>query len=153
MHSPAPVPLRRPGPRELRRPLPRVKPPVPRPASSDDTQSLGSQAVTGALFSPPGKEKRAEREESTGITLPPKGHPGRAHGGGRRIAAPERELSAALLLTLLLSATALLYGRIAPGTLSATDLLLAGAVLLSGLGLLILGYSARRRGPVDGAKS
>jgi hypothetical protein len=67
------------------------------------------------------------------------------------MAAPERELLAALLLALLLSAAALVYGRITPAPLSATDLLLAGTVLLSGLGLLALGSSSRRRGPTDPA--
>jgi hypothetical protein len=123
-----------------------VKPPVPRPASSDDTQSLGPQAATGALFSPPAPAPRDESDERTGITLPPKRYSSRAHDRGGRLADPERELLAALLVALLLSVAALFYGRLSPGMLSVTDLLLAGAVLLSGLGLLAMGYSARRRG-------
>jgi hypothetical protein len=145
MHSPAPVPLRRPGFQGPRHPLPRVKRPVPRPACPDDTQSLGPQAVTGALFAPTAP---AKADESTGITLPPAHSRGRMHGRSGRpgpLGAPERELLAALLLALVLSAAALAYSRMAPGALSATDLVLAGAVLLSGLGLLALGTSSRRR--------
>jgi len=66
------------------------------------------------------------------------------HGRGR-LGAPERELLAALLLALVLSAAAVAYSRVTPGALSTTELLLAGAVLLSGLGLLALGTAARRR--------
>jgi len=118
-----------------------VKPPVPRPAPSDDTQSLGPQAATGALFRP---SPKAKADESTGITLPPARSGGRLHGRGR-LGAPERELLAALLLALVLSAAAVAYSRVTPGALSTTELLLAGAVLLSGLGLLALGTAARRR--------
>jgi len=142
MHSPAPVPLRQPGFRGPRHPLPRVKPPVPRPAPPADTPSLGPQAATGALFAPAAP---AKADESTGITLPPARSLDRAHGHGGRLAAPERELLAALLIALALSAAALAYSRISPGALSTTELLLAGAVLVSGLGLLALGTSARRR--------
>src|SRR5262249_28546384 len=135
MRSPAPVPLRRPGFRELRHPLPRVKPPVPRPAPPDEPQSPGLQAATAAFFP---STASAETAASTAITRPP----ARPRGGtrDRRLAAPEWELLAALLLSFLLSAAALVYGRITTGALAATDLLLAGAVLLSGLGLLVLGF-------------
>jgi len=141
MRSPAPVPLRRPGLRDLRHPHPGLTPPVPWPAPPDAPRSLEAQAATGALFSPASPAASAAQDESTGITLPPARSRGRVHGNGGRLAAPERELLAALLLALVLSAAAVAYGR-----LSTTALLLAGVVLLSGLGLLALGCSARRTG-------
>jgi hypothetical protein len=100
--------------------------------------------VAGALFRPP--TPRAERdEERTGITLPPQRFPSRAHGrSGRQLPLAEKEFLALFVLALGLGGGALFFGR-----LSRADLLLAGSVLLSGLGLFALGYATRRRQPAD----
>jgi hypothetical protein len=142
MLTPAPGPLRRTRPRHLRHPLPQADKPVPRPAFSDDTLSLRPQAVSGALFRPPTRETEDER---TGITLPPRRFPSRTHGqSGRRLAPAEKEFLALFGVALGLGTAALGFGQLSRG-----DLLLSGIVLLSGLGLLGLGYAARRHRPAD----
>jgi hypothetical protein len=103
--------------------------------------------VVGALFRPPHPRiDRAEKEdERTGVTLPPQRFPSRAHGrSGRLLAPPEREFLVFLAIALGLGGGALLLGRLSPA-----DLLLAGSVLLSSLGLFALGYSARQQKPAD----
>ena len=145
--TPAPAPLRRSRPRHFRPPLSLAERPAPQPALPDDTLNLGPQAVVGALFrSPDPRVARTETEdERTGVTLPPQRFPGRAHGrSGRRLAPAEREFLALLGIALGLGVGALLLGRLSPA-----DLLLAGAVLLSSLGLFALGYSTRQKKPAD----
>ena len=142
MLTPAPAPLRRTRPRRHRRPLFPAERPAPRPVLPDDTQSLRPQAVAGALFKPPPLQPPAPREdERTGVTLPPLRSPSRAPGGSRRLGAPEREFLALFVIALGLEGAALLLGR---DELSPADLLLSGAALLSGLGLLVLGHAASR---------
>jgi hypothetical protein len=144
--TPAPAPLRRSRPRHFRRPLSLAERPAPQPALPDDTLNLGPQAVVGALFHPPHpRVPRTEEDERTGVTLPPQRFPSRTHGrSGRRLAPPEREFLALLGIALGLGVGALLLGRF-----SLADLLLAGAVLLSSLGLFALGYSTRQQKPAD----
>jgi hypothetical protein len=148
MLTPAPAPLRRARPRHLRHPLPQAERPAPRPAFPDDTLNLDPQAVAGALFRSPLPERRERPEkddERTGVTLPPRRFPSRTHGqSGRHLAPAEKEFLLLFGMALGLGGGALFLGQ-----LSRTDLLLAGVVLLSGLGLLAFGYSARRSQPTD----
>jgi hypothetical protein len=153
MLTPAPAPLRRARPRHLRHPLPQAERPAPRPAFPDDTLNLDPQAVVGALFRSPTPEKPGKRErqkpekddEPTGVTLPPRRFPSRTHGqSGRHLSPAEKEFLVLFGMALCLGGGALFLGQ-----LSRTDLLLAGVVLLSGLGLLAFGYSARRSQPTD----
>jgi hypothetical protein len=141
MLTPAPAPLRRTRFRHLRHPLLQAEKPAPPPALPDDTQNLKPQAVAGALFRPPRPARPAEKaDERTAVTLPPARSPGR----GAHLAAPEREFLALFVIALGLAGAALFVGR---ETLAAADLLLAGTVLLSGLGMLVLGYASRARQP------
>ena len=105
--------------------------------------------MAGALFRHPrpARQEPARRDdERTSVTLPPLRPPSRVHGHGGlgRLGAPEREFLALLLIALGLEGTALFLGREA---LSAADFLLAGAVPLSGLGMLLLRYASRTQKP------
>ena len=101
--------------------------------------------MAGALFRPPTPERPAQEEERTGVTLPPRRFPSRTHGqSGRHLAPAEKEFLALSGLALGLGGGALSFGP-----LSRADLLLAGIVLVSSLGLFALGYSARKRQPAD----
>jgi hypothetical protein len=104
--------------------------------------------VAGALFKPPLpalKPPTPKEDERTAVTLPPARSPGRVHGVSEgRLGAPEREFLALFVIALGLAAAALLLGG---NRLSAADLLLSGVVLLSGLGMLILGYASRAQTP------
>jgi hypothetical protein len=142
LYPQAPAPLRRTRPRPLRPPFGGDKP-APLPAPPDETESLKPQAVAGALFSPAPARARKEEEERTAATLPPvrsqKGLLGRGRG---RFAGPEREFLALFAVALGLELSALFLDRTA---VSEGDLLLSGAILLSGLCLLALGCAARSR--------
>jgi hypothetical protein len=106
--------------------------------------------VVGALFKPPPpalKPPTPKEDERTAVTLPPARSPGRVHdvsGSDGRLGAPEREFLAFFFVALGLEGAALLLGG---NRLSAADLLLSGVVLLSGLGMLILGYASRAQTP------
>jgi hypothetical protein len=113
----------------------------------EETQNLKPQAVTGALFPPRPARARRDEEERTAVTLPPARSPSRIHGrGGRRLAGPEKEFLVLFVIALGLEAAALFLDRSA---ISDSDLLLSGAILLSGLGLLALGCAARSRSAGD----
>ena len=141
LHPQAPAPLRRTRPRTLRPPF-GVETPAPLPAPSDETESLKPQAVPGALFSPPPAPIGKKEEERTAVTLPPARSKSLLDRGRGRLAAPEREFLALFGIALGLELSALFLDRTA---VSDGDLLLSGAVLLSGLCLLALGCAARSR--------
>ncbi|MEA2692443.1 MAG: hypothetical protein QOJ16_1830 [Acidobacteriota bacterium] len=106
--------------------------------------------MVGALFQPPPpalKPPAPKEDERTAVTLPPARSPGRVHGvsgSDDRLGAPEREFLGLFVIALGLEAAALLFGGDA---LSTADRLLSGVVLLSGLGMLILGYASRAQTP------
>ncbi len=144
LHPQAPAPLRRPRPRTLRPPFGGERP-TPLPASTEVTENLQPQAVAGALFSPP-PSRSGEEEERTAATLPPIRSRNLFERGRGRLAAPEREFLALFAVAVGLMLSALFLDRSA---VSDGDLLLSGAVLLSGLCLLALGCAARSRSAGD----